>query len=512
MVAGGTAVVSLSAPFSANPSAWEQHNQAQLPPFSAAPSAIPSAIPSATPSADPFSSASAKPSASAEMDFRPAPPMRSSSEGSGAVPADRSASAGVGLCADAECARGGGLHRGDTGGACRGAGGGACGGVESRSAEITSAADTSAADTGDAQLIFYVGLAHRGVVLADYGKQRKLLRSLVASALLEIPRHVSRFSMGYGRTNVLFAVDQSGLATFAVADGALDRPRAYSILDSIRCAYIELCSLSVSRSPSSPRATLRSASTLPPSARRPFSPISARPPPSPPLPASPPPDTPPRPATADPASLRAFARRLAGGVGQVSSSSRVSSGACHVSGSGHCHRLSHSSRGGSGRRETQSGGRGGTVDASSGGRVDSGCNGNTGSDGNSNSCNSNGTIRERGDSGTVIGKHEEGTTGNSLLLKQSSEGGSANYNEDASTPSSAGKTAPTINGRGGAPVFLRSRSARHAHVIVHEALEPRLEVIVWSVRGRLKPKERLECYPDAPRAYLGGLGERGGGG
>ncbi|GJP85043.1 hypothetical protein CLOP_g15078, partial [Closterium sp. NIES-67] len=43
-----------------------------------------------------------------------------------------------------------------------------------------------------------------------------------------------------------------------------------------------------------------------------------------------------------------------------------------------------------------------------------------------------------------------------------------------------------------APVFLRSRSARHSHVIVHEALEPRLEVIVWSVRGRLTPKERLE--------------------
>ncbi|GJP33442.1 hypothetical protein CLOM_g17983 [Closterium sp. NIES-68] len=158
--------------------------------------------------------------------------------------------------------------------------------------------------------------------------------------------------MGYGRTNVLFAVDQSGLATFVVADVALDRPRAYSILHSIRCAYIEICSLSVSPSPSSPLFTLRSASpplcssfALPPSAPRALSPVSARLPPSPPLPASPPPDTPPRPATADPASLRAIARRLASGAGHVSSSYRGgSSSSCHVSGARNSHRLSHSSR------------------------------------------------------------------------------------------------------------------------------------------------------------------------
>ncbi|GJP33443.1 hypothetical protein CLOM_g17984 [Closterium sp. NIES-68] len=87
MVAGGTAVVSISASFSTASPAWEQHSQAQLPPFSATPSAVPSATPSAAPSA----SASANPNASADMTPRPAPPIRSTSEGGGAVPADRSA-------------------------------------------------------------------------------------------------------------------------------------------------------------------------------------------------------------------------------------------------------------------------------------------------------------------------------------------------------------------------------------------------------------------------------------
>ncbi|GJP57047.1 hypothetical protein CLOM_g16085 [Closterium sp. NIES-68] len=256
---------------------------------------------------------------------------------------------------------------------------------------------------------FYVGLAHRGVVLADYGKQRKLLRSLVASALLEIPRHVSRYSMGYGRTNVLFAVDQSGLATFVVADVALDRPRAYSILHA---SAVLISRSARSLFPPPPPPPLYSPLRLPPpllllrpsAFRAPRAVPCLRPsPPFPTAPRVPPPDTPPRPATADPASLRAIARRLASGAGHVSSSYRGgSSSSCHVSGARNSHRLSHSSRGGgssSSGREVVNAARDGSVGASGSGE--------SGWSGGSGTCYSNGGTCEGEDPQTTHVEAEE---------------------------------------------------------------------------------------------------------
>ncbi|CAI5511096.1 unnamed protein product, partial [Closterium sp. Naga37s-1] len=56
---------------------------------------------------------------------------------------------------------------------------------------------SAGAKDGQAQLVFYVGIGRRsdGAVLVDHGKQRKVLGTLLSAVILELPCHVSRYSL-----------------------------------------------------------------------------------------------------------------------------------------------------------------------------------------------------------------------------------------------------------------------------------------------------------------------------
>ncbi|GJP77744.1 hypothetical protein CLOP_g8099 [Closterium sp. NIES-67] len=97
----------------------------------------------------------------------------------------------------------------------------------------------------ETQLVFYIGIARGPSVLVDFGRHKKILRSAVSAVLADAPRHCSRYSLGYGRTNLLLSFGQ-GVIAFAVADDALDRSRAFQILTQLRTTVIHTLSHTLS--------------------------------------------------------------------------------------------------------------------------------------------------------------------------------------------------------------------------------------------------------------------------